>query len=264
MKRWRMVLTVLLGMTPQLHAEEPLVRLAVGEYVPYSSKHMQGNGLTLHIISEAFRQSGYRVQYRFSPWARTWKRALHETGVDGTAYWFPSEERARHFHYSDPILREEYVFFHLATLPVGSWSSLEDLKPYRIGATRAYTYTPRFHELANNGGLQVEFVNRDLQNYRKLLRGRVDLVPSEMLGGYYQMRLEFSNEELGRITFNPRPLMTTDQHLLLRRNRPRSPALLAAFNRGLGILKDSGQVDRWLNELREGRFDPASRPAGVR
>lgn len=247
---------------PPVQGAQREVHLSVGEYVPYSSPDMQGEGLTLHIIRESFRLEGYEVRYRFLPWRRAWSEALRDDGLDGSAYWFPSPERASHFLYSDPLVSEEYVFFHLATLPFGEWSQLGDLAPYRIGATRAYTYTPEFHRLARSGALQVDFVNRDLQNFRKLLLGRVDVVPGDMLGGYYLMRLEMSEAEIARVTFNPRPMMTTTQHLLLHRERPRATQLLQAFNRGLQRLKQSGKVDAWLQQLLRGRFDPWEEPAG--
>ena len=98
--------------------------------------------------------------------------AAHEPGV----LEFVAGERAQEHFYSDSLLEETAVWFHLKGTQF-DWKKLEDMAGLRIGAVRGYTYTKRFYELIEQGVLQVEFVADDEQNYRKLMLGRIDVVP---------------------------------------------------------------------------------------
>jgi len=56
------------------------------------------------------------------------------------------------------------------------YNSLKYLAPYRIGVVNGYVNTP---ELDRADFLKKDGVTNDLQNIRKLVRGRVDLILEE-------------------------------------------------------------------------------------
>lgn len=232
----------------------PVVHLATGEYPPYASLELPRNGLTLHVIREAFRIEGYRVEYTFMNWSQAWDAALNGTVFDGTAFWFRSAERARHFHYSDRVLVEEYMFFHRADTPLYEWNSLESLKSHRIGATRGYTYSKEFYRLAGDGTLDVQYAFSDEENLRKVINGQIDLFPIDFLVGFHLLHRKFTQEEVARVSFNPRPMIRSGQYLLIRRGRPGATALVDAFNRGLARLQENGSIRLWIEQLRTGEF----------
>ncbi len=232
----------------------PVVQIATGEYPPYASLELPRHGLTLHVIREAYRIEGYQVEYTFMNWNQAWDAALNGSAFDGTAFWFRSAERARDFHYSDRVLVEEYMFFHRTETPLYEWNSLEGLAPYRVAATRGYTYTEEFYRLAREGALNVEFAFSDIENLRKLLDGEADLFPVDFLVGFHLIHRHLTPEESARLSFNPRPLLRGGQYLLLRRGRPRAQALLDAFNSGLARLRENGSIELWIEQLRSGEF----------
>ena len=106
--RYAFVLLVLLLGSAQA-AEQ--VRLTNGEWPPYLGETLPHHGVASRIVAEAFALQGIDVQWEFHPWARSLKMA--EQGVrDGSAVWFHSPERERHFHISEPVVESGYYLFH--------------------------------------------------------------------------------------------------------------------------------------------------------
>ncbi|WP_163834099.1 hypothetical protein [Spartinivicinus ruber] len=61
------------------------MKVATGEYPPWSSKDFKHGGFVHHIISEAFKRKGYKVVFIYHKWARSYKEGLLGN-VDATAY----------------------------------------------------------------------------------------------------------------------------------------------------------------------------------
>ena len=79
------VSAVLLFAGGQSFAQET-VRIASGEYAPWTSKNIKGAGFTNHVISEAFARVGYRVEFEYYPWKRAFKSAKTGEKFHATSY----------------------------------------------------------------------------------------------------------------------------------------------------------------------------------
>ncbi|MBU2711113.1 hypothetical protein [Zooshikella harenae] len=90
------------------------IKITIGEYSPYLAEELKFNGVAAHIVQEAFALVGINVEYGFFPWARSYEYAKFGRW-DGTIIWVYTEERARDFYYSDPIIEGPAVFFHLTS-----------------------------------------------------------------------------------------------------------------------------------------------------
>ena len=114
------------------------IRLTNGDWLPFMSKNGPHHGVASHVITEAFALVGVEVKYGFFPWARSLK--LAKEGIwDGSAAWWDREERYQYVFYSDPVAPTTVVFFHLKSTKF-DWSTYEDLRKFRIGASRGYDY----------------------------------------------------------------------------------------------------------------------------
>ncbi|RMF14606.1 MAG: hypothetical protein D6758_11220 [Gammaproteobacteria bacterium] len=187
-----------------------------------------------------------------------WKRAM-ETARSGkyaaTSFWFYSQDREADFIHSDPVMNMKTVFFHLRTTPVPEdWSSLEQLRGFRIGATRGYTYTKDFWELAQQGTLQVDVVTDDEQNMRKLLAGRIQAFPIDELTGWDLLNRKFAPAQKDLLTTTRRPLVTGSGYLLISRKFPNATQLAEKFNAGLKMLKDEGLLEHYQDDLISGKY----------
>jgi polar amino acid transport system substrate-binding protein len=241
-------------MVPSALAGETIT-IATLEYAPFSGKNLKFNGFVNHVITEAFNRKGYAVKFAYLPW----KRAVTETNngqYSALSYVYSSIDREKEFYLSDPISDEKIVFFHLKSNPIQNWQTLVDLKNYKIGATRGYTYNHEFWRAVESKQLKVEIADSDKQNYKKLFAGRIDLFPSALANGYSFLREEFSLSKVRLITYHPKPLSETTGHLAFSRGRKNSKNLLQLFNQGLAELKQEGLYDRLVKNLLDGKYQP--------
>ena len=235
-----------LGFSSSSYAQQT-VRLAVGEWEPYVSQSLPENGFLARIITEAFALEGVKVELGFFPWARA--KALAQQGEwDGTFPWIYSEQRAKKFFYTEPIIANPGVFFHLKSFDF-QWHTYSDLTGLSSGATSGYNYGESFHEAQQNGTLKVQTVPSDELNFKKLLRKRFDIFPSNLHVGYQQIKNNFSPEDAEKFTHHSKVLTHNDLHLIFYKNKTANQHLVQVFNRGLTKLKSSGKFDQYLAEL---------------
>ena len=231
------------------------ITIATLEYAPFTGKNLKFNGFVNHVITEAFRRGGYSVRYAYLPW----KRAVRETKngeYAALSYVYFTEDRAKEFYLSDTISNEKIVLFHLKTNPINDWETLDDLKSYKFGATRGYTYTAEFWKAAESKRLDVDLTDNDIQNFKKLFAGRIDIFPSGLVNGYRILQKEFEPGKSQLLTYHLKPLANTTGHLAFTRNRNDSGNLLQIFNHGLAKLKEEGLYDQFRHDLLEGKYGP--------
>ena len=228
---------------PTITAAKEVIRLTAGEWRPFISETMENYGPFTQVVTEAFALEGVAVQYRFFPWKRA-VRLAREGVWDGSIAIVHTQERETVFWYNtEPVMVGRRVFFHLKERPF-DWSGIEDLAGLHIGATLEYYYGAPFEMAEKTGRIRVDRVPTDLQNFGKILRGRVDIFPLTREVGLYLLRTEFSPEEAARVTHHPLPLSAIPFYIILSRKVEKNERLLEAFNRGFRRLKESGRYDR--------------------
>lgn len=251
-------LALLSALVPQsmLAAERPVdtrtMRVAIGEWPPFVSENLEHYGLAARIVTEAFAAVGNDVRYRFYPW----KRAYLETtqgDQDATAIWTKTPDREGEVLFSDPVLTANKVFFHMEETDF-EWSSIEDLEGYTVGATRGYGYGDAFDAAAKEGRIDVEYVDSDLQNFRKLIRGRIDLFPMTEAVGYSILNTEFEEDRIAGVTSHSRPVQQAVFHLLFSKAVDGNERMLERFNRGLAELREDDRIEQYLRESRQGEY----------
>ncbi|WP_051311619.1 substrate-binding periplasmic protein [Zooshikella ganghwensis] len=217
------------------------VKIATGEYVPWISEKMQHYGFVSHIISEAFARAGkkgdYAVVFEFLPWKRAFD--LTKKGeYPATSAWFYTEERAKHFLYSDSVMTEKAVFFFLKENPLKSWNTLTDLSDRTIGATSGYSYTDEFWSLGKAGKIKIQTASSDEKNIKKLLAKRIDLFPIGLVTGKRLLMTKFDKSAHLITYLEGKPLIEAKGHLLFSKKYPASEKLLSDFNQGLSKLSE--------------------------
>lgn len=213
---------------------------------------MKHKGLASHIISEAFAYHDIEVRYDFFPLQRALKEAEQEN-VHGTHTWFYSPERAEHFLFSDPVMRSEYVFFHLKTRRF-DWNQFADLASMRIGITTSYYYGEQFEQARANKHFTISEVSSDEQNLKMLFLRRVDLVPMDPLVGYYQIHKIFQPPQIPLFTNHTKAFYSNPAYLLLNKRHPDAQRLMQAFNSGLKALKAQGRWEQMQDDLIKGKY----------
>lgn len=216
------------------------LKLATLEWEPYIGKQLQGQGYVAQLVKLAFANSEYDVQLSFFPWART----VHMADEGEYAGYFPeyySEAIAENFIFSDPFPGGELTFIKRKGDRI-SYSTLHDLKHYTIGVVRGYVNTVEFDEAAY---LTKEEAKDDLQNLRKLLGNRVDLVVADKYVAFHLMRTYFPGR-MAEVEYIDPPLGHKQLYLCISKKHPRAQTILASFNAGLKIIRQDGSLLRLI------------------
>lgn len=246
-------LTLSLG----VHASDaPVLNISVGDWPPYLSAELEHNGVVAHLISDILADEGYQVRFSFLPWPRAYAAAAAGK-FDASAVWMRKDEREKDFLYSEPVLEEQFVFFHLKSLPF-DWHRFDDLTGMTLGGGLEYSYGPDFDAFLASDKVTMERVSTDTQNFEKLLKERVVLYPQEVNVGYYALMRHFSTADIAKITHHPSPLLNNLSYLMLPRSLVGSPELLERFNRRLLEYRKSGRYAQYFKNFQQGAYFKAT------
>lgn len=221
------------------------IKIAVGNWPPYLSEKMEHKGIVAQIITEIFSAEGYNVEFRFFPWARAYVETK-QGSFDCTGVWLKKPEREADFYYSDPVIKEKTVFFHLKDFKF-DWNKIDDLYGLKIGGIIRFSYGEEFDNDLKLGKIKVDRTSTDVQNFKKLLAKRLDIYPQEINIAYNVLRSDFKPEEIQLITYHPKTLMENESYLLFPKNVARSKVLIKIFNKNLKHLKDSGKYQQYFD-----------------
>lgn len=232
----RVLLLIAVSVLPVCVTASPQsVTLASGEWQPYQCKSMRHGGFVGHLVKDAFSIEGIRVAMEYFPWKRGYEMA-RVGELDGTFIWRYSTERARHFYFSEPLVVTDAVMFHRKDLEF-DWRDNASLLGYRIGGTLGYHY-----EFAALPGINIDWVDSDHTNMKKLIHGRIDLFADDRRVGEHLLRTRFPRLQANQITYSVwKEGAPISYHLMLTRAKAENAALLQRFNRGLAKLRASGR-----------------------
>ncbi|WP_052741709.1 substrate-binding periplasmic protein [Kiloniella litopenaei] len=228
-------------------AADEKITVTVGEWPPFLSQEIEGKGVIAEMIVEIFASQGIEAELTFLPWGR----GYHEAAIgqfQAMGVWMHKSEREEEFIYSDPVLKEQFVFFHRKDKPF-DWAKMDDLKPYRLGGGIKYSYGPELDAALADGTLIMDRGANDKVNFQKLLVDRVQIYPQEMSVGYYALSRDFSPEERAQITHHPKAILNNLSYVLFPKALKGSAELVARFNKGLKEYRESGAYDRMMKRL---------------
>ena len=250
-KNWIWIITICLhaGWCAPLLAHEKTITIATGEYAPWSSELIQHGGFVNHVVTEAFQKEGYSVHFDYLPWKRAYEMAKNGT-YDATSFWADTEEYPHHFHISTPVMYAKVVFFHLRSKKMIEWQTMNDLKRYNIGTLLGETST----KMLTQSGLSVDNAATSEQCFNKLLAGRIDIFPLEILTGLELLKMKLSMEDARRITYHSKPFFETPASVLFSKKLKENELLVKVFDHGLDTMKKEGRYDALYRDLLEGKY----------
>jgi len=184
------------------------------------------------------------VKYEFYSWEKAYTLAK-EVQADGTIPWFKTKEREKDFLYSkNSILRTKTVFFHLKSLDF-KWENYQDLKKYKIGETAGF----KTAKILEEKGLKVDMALSETENFKKLLKGEIDLTSASYLVGHNIIKKNFSSKDAARFTSHSKKVYPgTGIYFLVSKKHPRAQELVDKFDSGLKKLIRSGRYVKLIKE----------------
>ena len=236
---------------PTRGTAQEMVTISTGEWAPFLSEHREYGGIAARIVTAAFNAVDLDVVYRWygESWERAKQDALHGK-VDLSALWYHTEDRARVFTFTDPVIDVATVFFHHKDAPF-DWKSLDAIDASKvIGVTRGYSYGQEFDAAKETGLFRHEVADRDTLNFRKLLRRRIDAFVIGELVGHDILSRSFNPSERMALAVHPLKISKAPMFLIAARDNPQATPLLARFNDGLRSLRDSGEYEAIMRDYR--------------
>ncbi|WP_413288823.1 hypothetical protein [Bdellovibrio sp. HCB337] len=153
-------------------------KIFAAETPPFLEKKGDGvdglSGLFGTIVAEKIKKSGKAKEFEVV-WV-PWKRALHETLKTRNGLFFPlarSADREKIYAWLGHLGAVESWFY--ATDPKIKLESWNELKKYRIGFLNGSMRDDELHKILGSKATNIEGLNEDSINYKKLIYGRIDL-----------------------------------------------------------------------------------------
>lgn len=235
---------MLVAAVPTNLSANETITLAIGEWAPYTSERDMKGKISEVIVSEAFRLVEVIVKFEYYPWQRSYNMTTRGD-VAGTFPWFSHDERKMETIYNkEPLVSEREVIFHLKKLDF-QWEDFSDLKKYRVGGTIGYNH----NFILAEHGIQTQLVKNDLLNFKKLLKGRIDLFPVSYNVGYYIINKSFEPEIAAKFTNQPKTIQDGKLFVLFSKAIPNGQVLADKLDMGLKKLKASGRYDQILTNF---------------
>ncbi|WP_411743241.1 substrate-binding periplasmic protein [Reinekea sp.] len=221
------------------------IQISAGEWPPFLSESLPNKGIIAHLISDIFNEAGIQVEFEFLPWVRAFE-VTAQGEYSATSIWMYKKDRTTDFLYSEPVLSEKFVFFHLKDTPF-DWNEMNDLRGKSIGGVLGYSYGPKFDAALEEGVFKQLRLPTVDQNLRMLAAGRTDIYAEEMSVANYTL-LKRTPELADLITYHPKPILENQSFLLFPKKGPNSKALLEIFNSHLEGFKQDGRYDTYFTE----------------
>ncbi|QDQ28540.1 amino acid ABC transporter substrate-binding protein [Chitinimonas arctica] len=250
-------LLILLALFPGLlaAAEPDKLVFALRPLPPYMEVTPNGyGGSHVEIVQRLADRLKVRLEIVECPLVRC-LRMLQDGSVDITMGLAPTEERSAFLLFlQPPYAAGSPTYFYLRSSETRRLRGYQDLAGFRIGTIRGLRY---FDEFDTDTQLNKEEVPDLETNFRKLVAGRIDVVP---VGANVAAAMLQDGQFIGRVKpaewVRPNKIM---RYMSLARGSP-WVAKVAQLEAALAAMVDAGET-RTILERYESAFDAACRKA---
>ncbi|MGY5453078.1 substrate-binding periplasmic protein [Agarivorans sp. MS3-6] len=234
------VLSMLLIHSEKVYAEKIVLAAAAGSIPTSYLENGEQTGILVDVINQAFTRAGYTVDIKLMPWARCLKSAQEGT-VDGIFSLYLTDERQKYLTYtSEVLITQIQALFVSIDSTITYDGDLQQLADNSIGIINATSYGPRLDAALEQGLFKtVDEAQSSKSNLRKLLAGRVDLIPS------YRHVVFSTAKTLGaahRIKQLSPPIEAIPSYLAFTKKRDFS-IVIREYNKALAAMKQDGSYD---------------------
>ena len=231
---------------PVIAAKSQMIELSAFNYPPfYFKEEGRIQGIAVDIINEVFQRLELNHRLNMYPLKRA-LRYLEHGDMDGMMILIKTPEREKYLQYTDPVTSVRGLIWSSAARDGGAveFDRFDDLLDYRIGVTRGYSYGKSFDAFLKKHS-QIHVVNTDLQNYKMLIAGRVDIFPGNEIvaKGLFRKHPELR----GRLVHARKSFIRWVLHMGISR-QSEFTAIVPNINQQLAKLKANGFIDRTIKK----------------
>ncbi|HWT98557.1 MAG TPA: transporter substrate-binding domain-containing protein [Terriglobales bacterium] len=255
-RRFRLIAAALIAAFCSLAATLPVVadapaglRLVTGpDYKPFTDPSLPMGGMQSEIVRAAFGKVGETVNITFQPWLRGYAET-QRLAFDATFPYARSTERAKDFLYSDDIyvqVSRPYVLQDSTLTAV----TTDDLAGKTLCSPQGYVVAAPIAQLLERRAIRLERPDSMDQCFKMLQLRRVDAVICVDVQAHATAQHVLGHQDMVK------PLAAviaiTTNGLIVARQHPDAQRIIADFNRGLALLKASGEFDAIVKRQLDG------------
>ncbi len=221
------------------YSADKKITLVTDHWQPFYGPDLDQGGYIIEICKAAFAATGYELTVKFMPWKRATK-AVSRGIYDGLLGAYYTAERAKYLYYSQALAKEKTSLIALKSRNL-SYKSNADLSGYTIGVMRAAVNDTN---LDNNVRLSFSYANDASHNLQKLMAGRIDyMITGEAHLSYLVKHNQSANKkvEMSALQVFKPAIKVNPIYITVRKARNNSAGLVAAFNKGIDIIKKNGE-----------------------
>lgn len=157
---------------PALANDSDIVLLTL-EWPPHTGSKLPDHGVVTKQVSDAYAAQGQQAQIAFFNWKRAIRLSYTDQRFTGVFPAYPSRERKRVCHLSEPIGFSHLGLAQRRRNPI-AWKQVEDLGRYRLGTVDTYGNEDELDKLIQEKKQPVITSQDDAENLLNLAKGRVD------------------------------------------------------------------------------------------
>lgn len=249
-RAFQSIFLLLTFLISQVYATKNIV-ISTSEYQPYIGINLPNQGYVFELVSEAFKESGYKVDIKYFPLLRAKKMA--ENGVvDAFVPAYNKGFSKNNFSFSIPFPGDRIGLLKKKSLII---ENLEDninnpnklynsLKKYSFGLVRGLDGIPVFD---NAKFLKKQTVSKNIQNIDKLFLDRVDFIIIDKYTAS-DIIVRHRPHMIGKLEYVNPPLINQNFHVAFSKNSKDYQIKLKDFNKGLKSLIEKGKVEKILSK----------------
>ncbi|ENY71667.1 glutamine transport system substrate-binding protein [Aeromonas diversa CDC 2478-85] len=236
-------LLFLLLLAPWLYAKPLVVGGTLEAPLKYLDEEGRPAGLEIDILTAIFgaMKQPFRVELTDSG-ARLTRNA--ESGVYDMVFthsYKPERERYLIYPQQSHLRHSWHFFVRKEDLGRIRFDRLSDLKPWRIGLTKDFAYTPEINAIEGDPAWRVQMVTMNDLQLRKLVMKRIDVVPMPLVTAFAQIQAEGME---GKVDYLPHPFKSSPYFNVWCKARAddQTPALMQAYDAELLRMKRDGRL----------------------
>lgn len=216
------------------------ISIGATEWPPFTSSELEGGGFMIEITRRAFEETGHRVTVKISPWKRVFdatKKGQHDALI-GASY---TEERTGFFIYPDWHFTNHISLFTRQGR-ADSYNDLSDLCPAKVGVLRGSWLVD---ELSRTPCFEVTLFSNIDTYVDLLLSGRIDMFAEAAVTVRHMFEKRYA-DHLDTISEVTPPLHADNVYTVFSKQVEDAPELALDFDRGIRILKETGELSEIL------------------
>jgi polar amino acid transport system substrate-binding protein len=220
------------------------IKVALGEWPPYSSEHLPHGGLLPLIINRSLAYTDIKPKLFFMAWDEAYEKTLNGQ-YDISPGWLKTPEREKDMHFSKPISYIDLRFFHLSNIEF-SWDNIEELYQQRLGLTHGYSYGEKLDSSIRQNYFATTYFESDREALIGLANNEIDIYPADAIVANYLLN-KLPNTLQKKISLDEQTLNNSPIFLIRSKQQPSD--FLEKFNQGLDTLKKNGEYAKILENF---------------